>query len=368
MSKDGRTSLVVVFALISLGLVMTYSASAVFAEQRLGQASYYFWRQIIFSVLGFLTLLSCLFLNPMLVRRYSRWYLVIAVFLLSLVFLPLIGAPSGGARRWIQVLGVNFQPAEFVKLALCIYLADYLSRKRDWIKLGRMDTFIAPVCLLLVLGGMVIVQPDFGTALLLCLMTGLMLFLAGMRLRYIVWAVAVVVPVVVVSILAKPYRLSRVLTFLDPLADPQGSGFQIIQSYIAFGLGGWNGVGLGAGTQKLFYLPLSHTDFIFPIIGEELGLLGTTGALLLFGLFLYFGLRIALKSQDAYSRLLALSLVWIVVIQAMANMSVVTGLIPTKGLPLPFVSYGGSAMLFNMAAVGLILGIDRRTVRRCALY
>lgn len=367
MSKAGRLLLVIVFALVCLGLVMTYSASAVYAQQKMGSMGYFFRRQCIAALLGFVALFVCAGVNPFWVRQKSLTWVLISMVLLVLVFVPFIGRPAGGAHRWIAVTSFRLQPSEFVKLALCVYLADYLARKKNWITRGRFEALIGPGIILLILTLMIVVQPDFGSVAMLCCMAAALFFLAGIRLRYIVGACVVAVPLLIFLIALKPYRVLRVLTFLDPWKDAQGAGFQIIQSYIAFGLGGLFGVGLGSSTQKLFYLPQSHTDFIFAIIGEEWGLIGTLLIVLLFGLFLSCGIRICSKARSGYLRLLSFALVLAIVLQALVNMFVTTGLLPTKGLPLPFLSYGGSALLFNMIAVGLLLAVDRKSEEKCAL-
>lgn len=366
MSKTGRLLLVVVFALICLGLVMTYSASAMYAQQKMGSVGHYFWRQFAAAVLGFIALFVCAGMNPYWIRRRSYIWLLASLFLLTLVFIPFIGRPAGGAHRWIGWGAFRFQPAEFVKLAVCIYLADYLARKRTWISTGKLRALFGPGVIMLVLGGMIVIQPDFGSVAMLSALAAILFFLAGIKLRYIATVGVAAIPFLGFLIALKPYRVLRVLTYLNPWNDAQGSGFQIIQSYIAFGLGGMWGVGLGSSTQKLFYLPQSHTDFIFAIIGEEWGFFGTIAIVALFGLFLFCGIKISLKAESGYLRLVSAALVMAIALQALVNMLVTTGMLPTKGLPLPFLSYGGSALLFNMIAVGLLLGVDRKSEAACA--
>lgn len=365
MSKTGRLLLVVVFALICLGLVMTYSSSAVYAKEKMGETGHFFGRQLISVVLGFVALFICAGINPYWIRQRSFIWLGVSFILLALVFMPFMGRPAGGAHRWIGLSSFRFQPSEFAKLAICIYLADYLARKRTWVVTGRLKAIIGPGFIFCLLTGMIVIQPDFGSVAMLSLLGAALFFLAGIRLRYILIACTLAIPFLVFLVWLKPYRVVRILTYLNPWKDAQGAGFQIIQSYIAFGLGGLFGVGLGSSTQKLFYLPQSHTDFIFAIIGEEWGFLGTLVVVLLFGLFLYCGVKISLKAEAGYLRLVSAALVLAIVLQALVNMLVTTGMLPTKGLPLPFLSYGGSALLFNMIAVGLLLGVDRKSEERC---
>lgn len=363
MTKDSRSLVIVMYTLISTGVVMIYSASAVFAEQHFHQATYFLWRQLLAVSIGTFIFFVCYSLQPDFLKRHSRSFLGLAVLLLILVFVPVVGYSAGGARRWIRLPFLTFQPVEYAKFALCVYLADYLSRKRKTIVAGSLRVFVPPFILLLAMSALIVAQPDLGSCAFLLLISGILFFLSGIRLRYIVvvslGAVAMLVGLIVIA----PYRMSRIVAYLDPWKDPQGSGFQIIQSFLAFGLGGVKGVGLGQSTQKLFYLPQAHTDFIFSIISEELGLIGAVFVLALYALFFFLGNRVARRCQDPFSRLLSYSLVLLVTLQALMNLLVTTGLIPTKGLPLPFISYGGTALIFHMASVGLLVAIDRTATR-----
>jgi len=353
----------IMYALIAIGIVMTYSASAVYSAQFFGSATYFFRRQLFYLVLGSLCFSICIGMNPDVLKRHSKLLILVSLVLLLLVFIPPFGHSAGGARRWIGLTVFNFQPVEYAKFAICLYLSDYLTRKMKSLSGGNAGVLLPPLLVLLAMLTLLIVQPDLGSCVFILAISGILFFLAGIRLRYV--AVAVIPIFIGLSglIVMAPYRLKRIAAFLDPWKDPSGSGFQIIQSFIAFGLGGVNGVGLGQSTQKLFYLPQSHTDFIYSIIGEELGLLGTLTILLLYGLFFLLGVKIANRSRDPFYRLFASSLVLIITLQALINILVTTGLIPTKGLPLPFISYGGTSLIFNMVTVGILIAIDRRVMK-----
>ncbi|OGW88603.1 MAG: cell division protein FtsW [Omnitrophica bacterium RIFCSPLOWO2_01_FULL_50_24] len=351
------------YALIAIGVVMIYSASAVLAELTYRQAAYFLWRQLFAIVVGTAAFSFCSSLHPEQARRHSRLLIGIAIIFLVLVLLPYVGYSAGGARRWLRFPFFSFQPVEYVKLAVCIYLADYLTRKRKVILEGSAIVFVPPSLLLLTVGCLILAQPDLGSCFFLLMISGIMFFLSGIRFWYIALVGIFAAAGFVLLIVRAPYRLHRVIAYLDPWKDPQGNGFQIIQSFLAFGLGGFKGVGLGQSTQKLFYLPQSHTDFIFSIIGEELGFVGTSFVVILYLAFFILGYRMAKRCREPFLRLFAFSLVMLVVLEALMNLLVATGMIPTKGLPLPFISYGGTAIVFHMAAVGLLVAVDREASR-----
>lgn len=343
---------------------MIYSASAVFADQVFNSATYFFRRHLFYLILGIVFLAISMNLNPDLLRLNSKRLVIFGIFLLLFVFIPGMGHSAGGARRWIGFHLFNFQPVEYCKLAVCIYLSDYLTRKVKPLAEGDPVVLLPPLFVLFTILVLLIIQPDLGSCIFILIISGALFFLAGIKMRYIAIAVFPVLVSITILIIKAPYRLSRVVSFLDPWKDPVGSGFQIIQSFIAFSLGGWNGVGLGESTQKLFYLPQSHTDFIFSIIGEELGLVGTLFVIVLYALFFYFGIKISTRARNPFYRLLSYALVLIIILQAIINMLVTIGLIPTKGLPLPFISYGGSSLIFNMTAVGILVAVDRKITSR----
>jgi len=365
MSKEARVLLIAVYLLVGLGIVMTYSASAIFAEHRYRDPFHFLLRQVIYAAVGTLVLLLAAAAPFHFWKRHARAFVLLAIGLLILVLMPLVGRSAGGARRWIFLGPINFQPAEFAKIAVCLYLSDYLSRKMKFIKKGSLEIFVPPLVLVGMICGLILLQPDLGSCAFIFMIVSILFFLAGIRLRYVLAASLIFLPFFYLLVIRVPYRLSRMAAYLNPWGDPQGSGFQIIQSFLAFGLGGLKGVGLGRSTQKLFYLPSGYNDFIFSILGEELGLLGLLFLMALYAAIFICGIRMAEKGTSDYERFLVVSLALSIVLQAIIHMLVATGLIPTKGLPLPFVSYGGTSLLFNMLAVGLLIGADRqRSMRR----
>ncbi len=349
--------------LISIGLLMVYSASSIYAHETWNDSFYYLKRYIIYGVIGTILAGLAMSMDYHKLKSYSKVLLIISTILLVLVLIPGIGKEIGGSRRWFRLWIMSFQPSEFAKLSLIIYLADVLSRKQPKIK-SFFHGFLPPLFILGVNVGLVLMQPDLGTAVATGCIAFIMFLVAGIRLVHIVPIILSSVPVLCALIFNVAYRRRRILAFLNPWDDPQGVGFQIIQSFLALGSGGLLGVGLGQSKQKLFYLPESHTDFIFSIIGEELGLAGTLSVVLLFCLLIFYGTKIAIKSTEFFGHLLAIGLVSMIAIEAVINIAVVTGSIPTKGLPLPFISYGGSALVCNMVSVGLLLNIGKHRFRQ----
>lgn len=339
------------------GLVMVYSASAVIAMDLYGTPYPFLVKQVLFATVG-LALMASLMNVPY--RLYDRPAVVYGVLVatLGLLVLVLAAPPSHNAHRWLRLGPVSLQPSELSKIAIAIFMAHQLARKRD-----RVNDFFATLfpCLL-VLGQtvfLVVIEPDLGTAVSLIAIAGAMLYVGGLRMSYVYGLVAATVPFVYVAIVRVPYRLRRIQTFLDPWSDPLGSGFQAIQSLIAVGTGGLLGVGPGEGKQKLFFLPEPHTDFIFAVFAEELGLLGGTVLILLYCGYMWRGLRAASRAPDDFGMLLAVGLTTMVVFQAFVNIGVVVGIFPTKGLPLPFLSAGGSSLIVCMASTGILLNLTR---------
>jgi len=277
------------------------------------------------------------------------------VFLLLAVF---AFPPVNGARRWIKFRGFSIQPSEISKLVLAIFLAYFLERRAGEER-EFWHTFVPGGVVTALLAGLVVVEPDFGTALMLAVTFVIVIYTAGARLSHLAMAAAPAFVVAAGLLILVPWRMTRLVTFLDPWADPQNSGFQVVQSLIAVGSGGTNGLGFAQGKQKMLFLPFAHSDFIFAVIGEELGLLGTLAVLLVFAVFLWRGIRTSLLAPDRFSKLLSLGIVTGIVGQALFNISVVLSLVPTKGIPLPFISYGGSSLVPTLAAVGILLNISQ---------
>jgi cell division protein FtsW len=349
--------LVITLALLGVGLVMLYSSSSIMAEQRFGDSLYFVKRQVLFVLIGLAVLIVSKNLPYSLYRRLV--YVILAVSILSLAFvlLPEVGHRVGGARRWLRLGPFSLQPAEFAKLALIIFISYSLAKKE-----GRLQEFsigfVPHVFMTAVFVGLVALQPDLGTAVTYVVLVFLLLFIAGVRLRYLLTTALLLVPVLALAISQVSYRWKRLLAFLNPWRDPSDSSFQLIHSLVALGSGGPLGAGLGSGQQKLFYLPEPHTDFILAVIGEETGLVGVCLVLLLYVLLVCKGVKIALKAPDRFGTYLAFGLTMIIGLQALINAAVVMGVLPTKGLPLPLISYGGSSLLTNLAAIGIVMNIS----------
>ncbi|MDD5465892.1 MAG: putative lipid II flippase FtsW [Candidatus Omnitrophica bacterium] len=344
--------------LICIGIVMIYSSSSIYAWEKYGDSFYFLKRHLFFLLAGLLLTFLVMLVDYHLFRKHARLLLWIAFALLVLVLIPGIGREVSGARRWFRFKFISFQPAEFANLALIIYISDFICRKGDKIKL-LLKGFIPPVCVLGAIALLILLQPDLGTVIALGSVILIMLFVAGSRGSYILSLLLCSLPALYLLVFKVPYRRSRILAFLNPWLDPKGTGFQIIQSQIAIGSGGLFGRGLGHSQQKLFYLPAAHTDFIFSIIGEELGLAGTLGIVALFMIFIQQGLKIIKNAQDKFGYFLALGLVLMISLKAIVNIGVSCGVFPTKGLPLPFISYGGSSLIFDMVSLGILINIAR---------
>lgn len=351
--------LIVTLMLASFGVVMVYSSSAIYAYQIFGDSLYFLKRELLYFLIGTLGMIYLMNTDYSKVAKYSPTILACSMVLLILVFTPQFGRVAGGARRWFKIWTFSFQPSELAKLALILYLSDFLSRRQAVVK-SFFRGFLPPLLISAVIVGLILFQPDLGTAMLIAILAFTIFFVSGIRLLYIFPVVASFFPLFYLLIKRSPYRMKRIMAYLNPWQDPRGSGFQIIQSFLALGSGGLFGLGLGQSRQKLLYLPHSHTDFIFSIIGEELGLIGTLSVLILFGLFVWLGAKVALKSPDLLGGLLSLGVVLMIGLQAVIHVGVATGSIPTKGLPLPFISYGGSSLIFNLMGVGLLLNVAKQ--------
>ena len=346
-----------VLVLTMFGVVMVYSASAVYAGARLGDANWFFRRQAIGALIGVAALVVVLKLGSRRLEALALPLLFISLALLLLMHLPGIGHSAGGARRWIRIGAVTFQPSELAKIALVLWLARSLAKKQERIRLFSVG-FLPHVFMLAVFGVLFMLEPDFGTAVVLAVVTFALLFVAGAPLSYLMAVAAAIAPVAALLVWKSPYRIQRVLTFLDPWKDPRGHGYQTVESLLGFGAGGAFGVGLGESHQKLFFLPAAHTDFILSIVGEELGFAGVASVLLLFALLVWRGIKAAHAAPDAFGCWLALGLTLLLAVEALVNAGMALALLPTKGMALPFVSYGMSSVIASCIAAGMILSVS----------
>jgi cell division protein FtsW len=354
--------LTTVIAMVAFGLLMVYSSSFIYAQERAGDGFAFIKKQLVYALLGFGALMAACRINYLRWREWAYPALIAATALLVLVLIPGVGSRVLGAQRWIRLGPLSFQPGELAKFSLILFVAFQLDRKKDRLNrlaAGVLSHFIVPLPAFILL----LMQPDFGTTVMICLVFFLLMFLAGVPGRYLGTALAMGTAMATVLVMGTAYRRARLLTFLDPWRDPGGKGFQILQSFVGLHNGHFWGVGLGNGKEKLFYLPEAHNDFIFAVIGEELGFLGVAAVALAYLYFIFRGLRIAWdchhKHGDAFGTNLAAGITLALGLQGFVNMAVVLGLVPTKGLTLPFISYGGSALLVDLFAVGVLLSIAR---------
>lgn len=356
--KSDKLLFLATLLLVSASVVMVYSASAVQAQAKY-QASFWFLvKQLAWAFMGVTLMLGVMRVDYHHYRRPRLvWSLIatVVVLLLAVFFFN----PINGTRRWIAFGPVSLQPSEFAKLVAILYTAAVLEWRMH--RVNDLSYVLAPIGVVtFLLAGLIVREPDFGTAAILIGIVTVMVFAAGLAYRYLLGTVMVLAPVAAVLMLGSDYRRQRLITFLDPWKDPLGDGFQIIHSLFAVGSGGLFGKGLMAGIEKLYYIPEPHTDFIYAVIGEELGLVGTTVVLACFALIAWRGLRASVLAPDRFGALLALGITMMVVLQAFVNISVVTKLLPTKGIPLPFVSNGGSSLLINLVAMGMLLNISQQ--------
>ena len=355
--KSDKLLFTATLLLVCASVVMVYSASAVIAMETLNRPNLFLYKQGTWALLGLL-------LMPLVMRVDYRYYRqpVVLWTALALVGFALVvvlfGPRINGARRWFGVAGIGVQPSELAKIVAIFFVAAILERRMD--RIDEVGYSLLPIGV--VVGSMVLLimlQPDIGTALTILLIAAAMVFAAGISYRYILGIALVSLPAFYILVMSADYRRRRMLAFLNPWDDPLDSGFQVVQSMIAVGTGGVFGRGLMAGVQKLFYLPYPHTDFIYAVIGEELGLVGTTLTLLCFAVITWRGLRTAARAPDRFGAFLALGLTAMIAVQAFFNISVVLGLLPTKGIPLPFVSFGGSSLLISMLGMGILLNVSQ---------
>ncbi len=366
MKGKRRLDIILLFAALALagiGVVMVYSTSAIIAGDRFGDPYYFLKRQALYAAIGFFLMALMIFFPYERLKRMAYPILILSILLLIAVLIPGIGHRAGGAMRWLKIQSFSFQPSEFAKLGLVIFLAYLLAKKEEKIRSFSFG-FLPPVLLSGLVIGLVMKEPDFGAALFLTVMVFLLLFVSGARVMYIAGAFLIAIPVAYILLVNVGYRYKRVMGFIRPWEDPTGTSFQIIQSFLSFGSGGFFGLGLGEGRQKLFFLPAPHTDFIFSIIGEELGLVGAMVVVLLFFILTLRGIQIGLSLEDRFGAYLALGITLMISLQAVINMGVVLGLLPTKGLTLPFISYGGTSLVANFIGVGILLHLSTRVERR----
>jgi cell division protein FtsW len=347
-----------VMFLLGIGIIMVYSSSAVSAYANFHDSYYFLKRQIIWASLGVITMLIMMNVDYHIWRKLAKPILFVTLFLLILVLIPGLGRVVNGARRWLGVGSIYLQPSEIAKLGMVFFVSDALAQAQK-----KMTSFrhglLPQLLILLLVFGLILKEPDLGTALSIGGTVFILLFAAGAKVSHLASLGAASVLGIITAIFVEPYRMKRLLAFSNPWADPLDTGYHIIQSLYAIGSGGLFGVGLGRSREKFLYLPEPHTDFIFAILGEELGLIGTVTVIVLFFLFAWRGFRVAIAASDIYGSLLATGITIMIVLQALMNIAVVTASMPVTGIPLPFISFGGSALIFTLAGVGVLLNISR---------
>ncbi len=358
LSFSDPVLLFVTILILTFGIVMVTSASFMIASAKFGDGFYYTKRQGLAMIVGLGLMFLFSRINPFFWRDSAAVGLGLSLLLLILVFVPGIGVELGGSRRWVRLpLGFYVQPSEIIKYAMIIFFARSLAKKGEGVKSFAIG-FLPHILIMALVVMLALAQPDFGLAVIITTVGFLMMFVAGVRLQHLVGSAILCLPFLFQIGMSANYRFARVKSFLNPWADPLSTGFQVIQSLVAFGCGGFWGVGLGKGIQKLFYLPQPHSDFIMAVVGEELGLTGVIVIILLFYLLIFRGLMIAIRAQDTFLRCLAFGITALVGIQAVINMAVTMGLTPTKGLPLPLVSLGGTSLISNLAGIGILMAIS----------
>ena len=355
------TLLITIILLLGVGLVMLLSASSPSALADTGDSYYYFKRQLIFAVLGVIAMFA---ISKIDYRFYNKFYIhayVVSLILLAAVLL--IGTESNGAQRWIYITEtLSFQPSEIVKFLIILFYAGILVKNRDELPKFK-NGFLKHFFWVLPIIGLLLLQPHFSASVVILGIVVVMMLVAGCKFRHFLTAGSILIPIVIILVVLEPYRLQRVLTFLDPWQDATDTGWQVIQSLYAIGSGGLFGVGLGDSTQKYLYIPEPHNDFIFSIIGEELGFLGCTLIIILFAVFIWRGILIAMKSPDMFGSLMAMGITALIAIQVIINIAVVTSSMPATGMPLPFFSYGGTALFIILCEMGVLLNISRASAK-----
>lgn len=351
-----------VLVLMGMGIVMIYSASSALALQKYGSDYFFLKRQAVFSLMGIVVLVVFSNIPFRLYRVMAYPSLIAAIAMLLAVAFSGWGVTAGGSARWLQIGPIQFQPSELARLALIVYLAYSMSKKDELLRDFYVG-FLPHLIVLGILAGLLVIQPDFGSVVIFAVLTWVMLFVGGCRISHLLMVVLMSAPMAWLFMTQAEYRVKRLLTFLDPWQYSADGGYQIVHSLMAFGTGGITGTGLGNGYQKLFYLPEPHTDFIFSVVGEELGLIGVMIVILLYSVILMRGIRIARNARDRFGAFLATGITVALGLQVCINMGVALGLLPTKGLTLPFLSYGGTSLLINLVAVGIMMNIGARNVQ-----
>jgi cell division protein FtsW len=350
-----------VILLVGIGMVAVYSASSILAEQRYGDHYFYLRKQMMFCLFGLLVMIIVKNINYILYRRFVYLFLGSSVLLLGLLLVPGLGIKVGGAQRWFRMGFISIQPSEIAKLSLAMFVAYSMNKNME--HMGSFSRGLLPHLLVgAVLIILILLQPDLGTAVIIGMWIVILLFIGGVNLGQLVVLLGLATPIVFYLISHTAYRLSRWWAFLNPWQDPQGFGFQIIHSFLAFGSGGLLGVGLGNSKQKLLYLPEPHTDFILAILAEEAGFIGVSVLLILFALIIFRGIKIALRAPELFGAYLAMGISCMIAVQVVVNMGVVMALLPTKGLTLPFISYGGSSLVVNFISIGILMNISKKSL------
>ncbi|MBC9783252.1 putative lipid II flippase FtsW [Heliobacterium chlorum] len=352
------TIFLAVILLLTFGIVMVMSASSVKAAYYYNDPFYFFKRQFMWALVGIAVMIAAMRFDYRKLARFSKPFLMVSLFLLVALFIPGVGKNIMGATRWLNLGPASFQPSELVKLAGVIYFAHNISKESH--KLADFKKGLLPYLAIMgVIGLLILAQPDLGTAMAVCGTLFFMLYVGGAKKQHILGLGALGIVLIALAAILEPYRMRRITGFIDPWADPVGTGFQTLQSLFALGSGGLFGAGLGQSKQKYFYLPEQHTDFIFAILGEELGMIGAVCVILLFFVLVWRGIRVSVACPDAFGSILAMGLTVQVALQAIINMGVVSGLLPVTGITLPFLSYGGSSLVFTLSGIGLLLSISR---------
>ncbi len=349
--------LFVTLILVSVGMVMIYSSSFIIAHDRFGDEYHFLKKQIIFGLVGLVIMVALSKFPYLLWKKAAYLGVIMSIVLLSLLLVPGVGAKVGGATRWLRLGAFSFQVSEAVKIAMILFIAYYFTKKADHVKhFFRIVT--VPFSITMIVAALMLMQPDFGTAVITLTVVMFMYFIAGGRIIHMAGLAAAALPVAFVILVRESYRLERLMAFRNPWKDPSDTGFQIIQSFISFGSGGTFGVGLGNSMQKLYYLPEPHTDFILSVIAEEGGFIGVAIVISLFAVLIVRGFLISFRARESFGTLLAAGLTVLLAVEGFINMAAVMGIIPTKGLALPFLSYGGTSLIMSMAAVGILLNIS----------